>query len=459
MSLPAKFIQRLRDQTYIDAAGLEDALLKQSPASIRLNDVKWHRKPAGSEQVPWCRNGFYLGERPSYTFDPLYHAGCYYPQEASGMFIEHVFRSLYMKGEKLKILDLCGAPGGKSTHLSALALPEGFVVANEVIRSRAFILAENIAKWGTSNTIVTQSDPSAFGNLEGFFDLMLIDAPCSGEGMFRDPVAIREWSEENALLCSERQKRILMDAWPSLKEGGVLIYSTCTFNPAENEHNIKWLTEKKEAESVRIDISDYNAVTEIEHNGVYGYGFYPGRVKGEGLFVAVLRKRGRSAKKLICSNKKHDIYLSKKEYISINKMIYVNNNNFIKTGNQIFKIPCELSDFGFLEKFLRIVSPGTKICTVKGSDYLPSHELALSIELAANAFPVCELDYEKAITYLQRGNLSIDERFDGWFIAAMLGVCMGFAKNIGSRINNYWPVEWRIRMQGPPAGGKPVSWV
>jgi NOL1/NOP2/fmu family ribosome biogenesis protein len=375
------------------------------------------------------------------------------------MFIEHVFRSLFGKDEKLKILDLCGAPGGKSTHLSSLALPGGFVVANEVIRSRALILAENIAKWGTSNTIVTQTDPSAFGNLKGFFDLMLIDAPCSGEGMFRDPVAIREWSEENALLCSERQKRILMDSWPSLKEGGVLIYSTCTFNPAENEHNIKWLTEKQEAESVRIDISDYDTVTEIEHKGVYGYGLYPGRVKGEGLFVAVLRKSGKTSNKLIYSNKKDDINLSKNDYISINKLININNGNLIKAGSDIFKIPCELSDYVFLGKFLRIVSPGTKISTVKGSDYLPSHELALSAEMDKNSFPVCELDYEKAISYLQKGNLSIDERFDGWFIAAWMGVNLGFAKNVGSRINNYWPVEWRIRMQGPSSRSKPVSWV
>ncbi|NMC38922.1 MAG: rRNA methyltransferase [Bacteroidales bacterium] len=459
MNLPAKFIQRLRDQKYIDATSLQDAFLGKSPASIRINDVKWQRKPAGSEQVPWCRNGFYLGERPSYTLDPLYHAGCYYPQEASGMFIEHIFRSLFGKGEKLKILDLCGAPGGKSTHLSSLALPDGYIVANEVIRSRAKILAENIAKWGNSNTIVTQNDPSAFRNLEGFFDLMLIDAPCSGEGMFRDPVAVREWSEENALLCSERQKRILMDAWPSLKEGGVLIYSTCTFNPAENEHNIKWITEKQEAESVRINISAYTNVTEIEHKGVYGYGFYPGRVKGEGLFAAVLKKRGKTTKKLIYSNIKSDICLSKSEYISINRLININNGNIIKTGNGIFKIPCELSDYNFLVRFLRIVSPGTKIFTVKGNDYLPSHELALSSQMGKSSYPVCELDYENAIAYLQRGNLNINERFEGWFVASWLGASMGFAKNIGHRINNYWPVEWRIRMQGSTTGGNPVRWV
>jgi 16S rRNA C967 or C1407 C5-methylase (RsmB/RsmF family)/NOL1/NOP2/fmu family ribosome biogenesis protein len=459
MSLPGKFIQRLSNQEYINASALQAALMNQSPSSIRINDVKWHRQPAGSEPVPWCKNGFYIGERPSYTFDPLYHAGCYYPQEASGMFIEHVFRSMFGENEKLKILDLCGAPGGKSTHLASLVMQRGFVVTNEVIRSRALTLAENIAKWGTSNAIVTQSDPKAFGNLEGFFDLMLIDAPCSGEGMFRDPVAVREWSEENALLCAERQKRILMDAWPSLKEGGVLIYTTCTFNPAENEYNIKWLTEKQGVESVRINISDYNAVTEIEHKGVYGYGFFPGRIKGDGLFVSVLRKKEKMIKKLIYSNKKYDLNLSKNDFLSIKKLININYGDLIKIGNDIFRVPCEISEYVLLSNCVRIMSPGTKICSLKGNNYLPSHELALSIEMEKNSFPVTELDYENAIKYLKRGNLSINMSMEGWFIVTWMGVNLGFAKNVGSRVNNYWPVEWRIRMQDPPTGAKPVSWV
>jgi 16S rRNA C967 or C1407 C5-methylase (RsmB/RsmF family) len=270
---PQKFIGRIRRQEYIDTEDLLKALEEPSPVSIRINPSKWNKMPANSESVSWCSSGFYLEGRPSYTLDPLFHSGCYYPQEASGMFIEQIFKQVIEHKEYLRVLDLCGAPGGKSTHLSSLIGSRGLLVANEVIRSRAYVLAENLAKWGKTNAIVTQNDPSAFSQLKDFFDIILVDAPCSGEGMFRDAVAVNEWSEENTAHCSARQKRILSDVWPSLKGNGILIYSTCTFNPGENEENIKWLTAKHKAATVEINISDFNRITEIDYLGIKGYGF------------------------------------------------------------------------------------------------------------------------------------------------------------------------------------------
>ncbi len=257
---PERFIQRIQSQKYINADGLLKALQEPAPVSIRINPSKWNLKPLNSDPVPWCTTGFYLEKRPSYTLDPLFHSGCYYPQEASGMFIEQVFRQVVNTGQYIRVLDLCGAPGGKSTHLSSLIGIHGLIVANEVIKTRAAVLAENIIKWGGVNTIVTQNDPSAFSGLQGFFDVILVDAPCSGEGMFRDVVAINEWSEENTLHCSERQRRILSDVWPSLKDNGILIYSTCTFNPGENEENIRWMVKRNLAVTIELEISELEGV-------------------------------------------------------------------------------------------------------------------------------------------------------------------------------------------------------
>jgi 16S rRNA C967 or C1407 C5-methylase (RsmB/RsmF family) len=254
---PEEFIKRISNQKYIDSESLLKALGEPSPVSIRVNSSKWGRIPAHSEQVPWSGSGYYLPGRPSYTLDPLFHSGCYYPQEASGMFLEQAVKQAASSLNNIRVLDLCGAPGGKSLLLSDLLGPDSFLVSNEVIRQRASVLAETVTKWGLGNTLVTQSDPAQFGNLPGFFDIILADAPCSGEGMFRTDIAISEWSEANTAHCAERQKRIIMDVWPALKENGILIYSTCTFNPGENEENIKWLTGRNEAECVRLDISGF----------------------------------------------------------------------------------------------------------------------------------------------------------------------------------------------------------
>ena len=446
---PQAFIDRIHKQPYIDPEGLLKSLKEPSPVSVRINVAKWPHSPLDSEPVPWCRNGYYLPERPSFTTDPLFHAGCYYPQEASSLFLEQVFLQISGNNENIKVLDLCGAPGGKSTHLSSLIGTKGFLVSNEVIRQRALVLNENLTKWGLSNFIISQSDPSAFSRLPGFFDIILVDAPCSGEGMFRDPVARKEWSEDNAALCSVRQKRILMDVWPALRDGGILVYSTCTFNPDENENNIKWLTGKQETEPVKLDVSGFEGITEIEHSGIFGYGFYPGKIRGEGLFIAVMRKKGNCGETSVKSRKGNDHKISREEKAMSGKWTNFPEERLIKLGDDILATACTPDDLQTLSGAIKIIGAGTRIFTVKKNNFLPSHDIASSVRLKKNQFPSNDIGLSDALSYLRRDNfnLKLDER--GWNLVTYKGINLGFVNNIGSRFNNYYPVEWRIRMDIP----------
>ena len=236
-----------------EAIGSGNALVAfsafDSPASVavRKNPFKDGTCPEGRE-VPWCRHGRILPERPQFTLDPHFHAGAYYVQDSSSMFVGHAFRELLGSmdvpvGRPVRVLDLCAAPGGKTTDIAASlreAFGDGFLlVSNEVMKARAGVLADNVALWGDPNVVVTSDDPSAFAALPGFFDIIVADVPCSGEGMFRkDEEAQRQWSEDNVALCAARQKRIVADVWPALKQDGLFVYSTCTFNVYENDGNV-----------------------------------------------------------------------------------------------------------------------------------------------------------------------------------------------------------------------------
>jgi 16S rRNA C967 or C1407 C5-methylase (RsmB/RsmF family)/NOL1/NOP2/fmu family ribosome biogenesis protein len=454
--LSEDFIKRLESQKYIDKEALLKALDDPSPVSIRMNRSKWNKKPLKSEPVPWCETGFYLDARPSYTLDPLFHSGCYYPQEASSMFLEHVFNHIAGWHEKLKVLDLCGAPGGKSTHISHLIGADNLLVSNEVIRSRALILAETITKWGSGNTLVSQNDPAMFGRLSGYFDIILIDAPCSGEGMFRNKTAIDEWSVDNTAHCSVRQRRILMDVWPALKENGLLIYSTCTFNPGENEENLKWLTGNHKAECLRINIANFKGITEIDFQGIYGYGFYPDKVRGEGFFISAVRKTGKQEKFIIRNQRKPELFPGKNDKAVARKWAHFSDERHLKWGDEHFSVPCTMEDYIYLFQNLKIIKPGTKLFAVKNNNYLPAHELALSEGFRKDAFPQTEISLEEAIAYLRRDSLVLPDSPKGWNVVTYQGVNLGFVKNIGNRVNNYFPVEWRIRMDIPESGDENI---
>jgi 16S rRNA C967 or C1407 C5-methylase (RsmB/RsmF family) len=268
----------------------------REPVSIRINQKKWKSldnegnaapsilsKQSMSEMIPWCSSGSYLKARPSFTFDPHFHAGVYYVQEASSMFLEQALKQSIDLSRSLKVLDLCAAPGGKSTHIQSLISSDSLLVSNEVIKSRVSILEENLTKWGGINTIVTQNDPHAFRRLEGFFDVIVVDAPCSGSGLFRrEPEAIREWTPDLVKLCSKRQQRILADVLPALKSGGLLIYSTCSYSPEENENIIDWLVHDSELEPVSLVVPALWGIVESTSPNAkaIGYRFYPNKLKG-----------------------------------------------------------------------------------------------------------------------------------------------------------------------------------
>ena len=284
MILPEAFIKRTQELLGSEFEALKKVLDSTPPTSIRVNN-KMEYQPS-EDKVAWCDSGYYLHERPLFTADPLFHAGVYYVQEASSMFLQQAVKQHFP--EARTVLDLCAAPGGKSTLLSQ-ALPESSIlVSNEIIRSRAYILVENLIKWGNPNTVVTNNEPKDFASLPGFFDAIVVDAPCSGEGMFRkDPGAIQEWSEYNVKLCAERQSEILTSVWNALKNDGILVYSTCTYNREENEENVRWICNELGAELLTINLEGNTDITESD----FGYRFYQHKTKGEGFFLAVLQKK------------------------------------------------------------------------------------------------------------------------------------------------------------------------
>lgn len=476
MLLPTAFVastrQLLGDEAF---ERLSAALCQEPPVSIRVNDG---RRPAGlqlpSERVPWATTGYYLEGRPAFTFDPLLHAGCYYVQEASSMFLEQVLRQHLAEQEPVRMLDLCAAPGGKSTHARSL-LPSGsLLVANEVIRQRTQVLAENLTKWGQGDVVVTQSDPAAFGKLEGMFDVVLADVPCSGEGMFRkDEGAVAAWSAEGVRLCAGRQRRIVADVWPALHPGGLLIYSTCTMNVEENEENVRWIAATLGAEPLPVRIeSGWGIMGSLPAPSPAGggpeacrslpaYRFLPHLTRGEGLFMAVLRKTGQRSG---LSPDRRPAVRARGAYASVKGrraadparrppvpmadwLQDADRYVLLTEGERAFAFPrAYLPDLQVMHTALHVVQAGIVLAEVRGRDWLPAHALALSTALRPEAFPRVELDYRQALAYLRREAIALPDGVPrGLVLVTYRSVPLGFAKNLGSRANNLYPQEWRIR--------------
>jgi 16S rRNA C967 or C1407 C5-methylase (RsmB/RsmF family)/NOL1/NOP2/fmu family ribosome biogenesis protein len=439
-NLAAKFIDRIKRENSNHEI-LLNALDSESPISIRLNPNKPQELNhiEFAEKVPWCSTGYYLKSRPKFTLDPLFHAGCYYPQEAGSMFIEAVFKSLELTDSPV-VLDLCAAPGGKSTLLAGLLNNQGILVSNEVIRSRAYVLAENVTKSGYSNCLVSNNDPKDFSLLKGSFDVILIDAPCSGEGMFRKDLKSRaEWSEENANMCSARQKRIVMDVWDSLKEHGYIIYSTCTFNPDENEKNIDWLLNELDCEIVQLPIFE-NVIPDSKNYGLY---FMPGFTKSEGFYCCVLQKR---------------------EKINLNSKIKLENLSLLKSADNISSFIRNSSSFIFWNenetingiteltfnfyrqhlKKLKWMKVGVKLGEQTKKGFTPDIELALNPNLTNDKNSI-ELNEQQALKYLHGDTFELDAPA-GIILVSYKNQPIGFIKHLGNRFNNLYPKEWRIRM-------------
>ncbi|CAN5513455.1 rRNA cytosine-C5-methyltransferase [soil metagenome] len=452
---PANFLSSLSEEPGFDAEIFTNAhQLIESPTSIRVNPFK----PAALKtdaQVPWCAEGYYINTRPSFTFDPLFHAGCYYVQEASSMFIDHILKHTRQNDEPVKVLDLCAAPGGKSTLINSALKSTDLLVANEIIKTRVPVLCDNLNRWGAANTIVTNNDPNDFTRLTGFFDTILVDAPCSGSGMFRkDPAAMNEWSEANVNLCHQRQERILAAIYPALKEDGCLIYSTCSYSHQENEDILDWLCTEFEMESVRIPINKEWGIVETasDREKAWGYRFYPGKAKGEGLFAACLKKKGQTGELPSVKTKGHqklallEIDLIKK-YLNEPDTFYYNkvNEDWLLISRN------HKESLDTLQRHLYIKKSGVRIGKLMGNDLIPDHELALSLIINKDAILQTPLDYDQAIQYLRRDNIDLQTNNKGWSLMTFEGHALGWAKLLPNRINNYFPKELRILSRQPAA--------
>ena len=425
-------------------AGESVTAVRANLFKISADDLR-RRFAAAGEDVPWCGEAFYLNERPVFSLDPLIHAGAYYVQDPSAMFVWSLAEVLIRQSEaSLKVLDLCAAPGGKSTAVASALRPSDLLVSNEVIGSRASVLAENMVKWGRSNTIVTNNDPKDFARLAASFDIILADVPCSGEGMFRkDPGAVAEWSPENVNLCAARQRRIVADVWPSLREGGWLIYSTCTFNSSENDDNVEWICSELGAEPVAL-LRAMSAPGQGEQcvSTRCGLQFAPGITRGEGQYVAVLRKTS-SAKPASFKPAKP---LRKAPF---NWLMDGFDSFSVETsaGTLIKAYPQALvQDIRQFEERLKVLRSGVAVATVKGRDLIPQADLALSQAFRQDAFQQVELAKDQALQYLRCEALQLPDAPKGFLTVTCEGLPLGFVKNLGNRANNLFPQAWRLRM-------------
>jgi 16S rRNA C967 or C1407 C5-methylase (RsmB/RsmF family)/NOL1/NOP2/fmu family ribosome biogenesis protein len=452
--LPEKLLESLQEIKGFDKEAFEKVHQSgEQVTSIRINPLKLSGSPKilplGEDfgaAVPWTEFGYYLNQRPSFTFDPLFHAGCYYVQEASSMFLEQVLKQAIDLSKPLKVLDLSAAPGGKSTHIQSLISKDSLLVSNDVIRSRANILKDNIIKWGSDNVVVTNNDPKDFARLENYFDVIVVDAPCSGSGLFRrDEEAIHEWSQNNVKLCSQRQQRILADAWPALKKEGILIYSTCSYSKEEDEDILDWMRKELSIVNCQLSIGPRWGITEVQSDsGVYGYRFWPDKVKGEGFFIACFQKKDGEKAVNFKTRNKFEI-LNRKEKEIAGNWTKETDHQFVKFNNTVYAVPGILpGEINILANSLHIIYFGTMIGELIREKLIPGHALALSNLISGNIERI-ELNYDDAIAYLQRKELrSALVKNKGWQLVTYQGYPLGWVNVLPNRINNYYPKELRI---------------
>jgi 16S rRNA C967 or C1407 C5-methylase (RsmB/RsmF family)/NOL1/NOP2/fmu family ribosome biogenesis protein len=443
--LPALFVERIKNQFPAEADQILISYSREPNTSIQLNPTKSAAIFTEAMSVPWYEQGRILSERPSFTLDPLFHAGVYYPQESSSMIIGQILEQLYGSNRALTFLDACAAPGGKSLLLSSFLGKAGKLVSNEINKSRNAILQESLTKWGIPNFIVTNNDMKKLGGLHSEFDLILVDAPCSGEGLFRKDIASRaHWSEENVDMCAARQKDILHDLLPSLKEGGYLIYSTCTLAPAENENNCAALLQSGDFESIPIAVQTNWNIHSIEKSGLYAYQFLPHQVLGEGFFVSVFRKKATSRRSSTGKSLKVFHSLNQSEKASVRQLVETDEACLINWGGRVFQTPFSSDELNQFAQHVYVSLPGLELGTISKNEIIPAHGLAMS---GLNTrYPIIELSKEQALQYL-RGDTFPLEAKSGWAIVTFNHIALGWIKVMPQRFNNYFPKNWRIRMR------------
>lgn len=444
MPLPTAFVQQMRDLLKADYNSFEQALQETTPTSIRLNPYKPSAGLNAVENVLWNEQGYYLPKRPVFTLDPAFHGGTYYVQEASSMFLAAVAWQQLDFTQSLKILDLCAAPGGKSTLLLSLLNDQSLLVANEVIRSRFHILSENLQKWGRSNVVVSNHDPADFKKLAGFFDLVLVDAPCSGEGLFRKEQKARsEWSMDHVELCAARQKRILAAAEQLVAPEGLLIYCTCTYNETENSQNVKWLEANFDLAEQFITLDQAWNVQRMQK----GYQLFPHQVKGEGFFISALKK-GATTKGYKAAKTTQLTKISKGEKVNFQHLLSDPNRfcYFKGQAEQVYAFPkATLADYEQIQAALPKQHPILAVGKQKGKNFTPAPALALSTAINT-AIPTVQLEQQPALRYLKREVFDTAKFGEGWQLVQYQHINLGWAKGLKNRVNNYYPKEWRIRM-------------
>ncbi|MBI3883939.1 MAG: RNA methyltransferase [Sphingobacteriales bacterium] len=457
MQLPESLLRSLQNVPGFNKEAFEKVHTSgEQITSIRLNPAKadeQHLSFSLLSKVPWSEKGFYLEQRPSFTLDPLFHGGAYYVQEASSMFLEEALKQSVDLAQPIKILDLCAAPGGKSTLIQSLISERSLLVSNEVIKTRVTILSENITKWGAANVVVTNNDPKDFRRLEAYFDVIVVDAPCSGSGLFRkDPDAINEWSEQNVQLCHQRQQRILADVLPALKEGGTIIYSTCSYSKDEDEEICDWLVNDCHLTSVKYFLEpDWNIIETVsEQHKAYGYRFYPDKVKGEGFFIAAFKK-GQMLNAGLFNERKNNKQRGKLEKASVKEIDVLrqwlknaNDFSFIKLKDEVLALPAYFeNELVELQTALYIKKAGIKLGTIIRDELIPDHELAIS-KIIIESIATVAVDKETALQYLRREEIRLDAPVKGWNLLTYNQLPLGWVKLLPNRVNNYYPKEWRI---------------
>ena len=448
MNLPDDFIGLLQGLLPGEWERLVASISTSEPSvAVRVNDARGVVVPEGARLVPWCGAGFYLQGRPAFTFDTDWHAGRYYVQDASSMFITHVIKHLVRR--PVRYLDLCAAPGGKTTAAIQSLPPQSLVVANEIVAPRARVLADNVVRWGHPRCVVTSNAPAQLGELSHFFDVIAADVPCSGEGMMRkDDEAVAQWSSALVEQCAQRQREILADVWPALRPGGLFIYSTCTYNRQEDEEMARFIVEDLGAVSVEVPVDPVWNIHPAIGSDSHCYRFMPHRVDGEGLFMAAFVKQGDSPRQDVRVKEK-----SAKQSDPIGKDWLAAPDEFVieRQGDLYVAVPIDVRrEVTALRTAFNVLHGGVELATVMGRKTVPHHALAMSTARAEGAFPVCEVDYPTALRYLRGESVSIDGP-RGHVLVAHQGAVLGFANNLGNRANNLYPKPQRILSTHLPA--------
>jgi 16S rRNA C967 or C1407 C5-methylase (RsmB/RsmF family)/NOL1/NOP2/fmu family ribosome biogenesis protein len=462
-NLPSELIRSLKKMDHFDTAkflsvhesGNQVVSVHINPGKSILPESGWPpeiKDPPFKiiDKVPWSTDSYYLSDRPSFTMDPFFHAGLYYVQEASGLFLAFALKQIADLTKNLKVLDLCAAPGGKSTLIQSLISPGSLLVSNEVIKSRVPVLSQNMTKWGYANGIVSNNDPAHFRKIPGFFDLILIDAPCSGSGLFRkNPEACREWNPELVNLCQLRQQRIVADAWHSLKEEGILIYSTCSYSKEENEDILDSIFQQYACESVPLfPDPNWNIVETIsEKHEALGYRFYPYKVSGEGFFLSVIQKKQAVPSSGSVKTKRSSGKIAKSVEQQLNKWINDQSLSYLSIGDSIHAIPENLvNDLEALQGNLYLKKAGIRVGKSGEKEWIPDHELALANFLRHDSESI-DISKTDALHFLRGQTFDTEIEGRGWRIVSYQKQRLGWIKLLEKRINNYYPKSWRIRQQ------------